>query len=133
MSTSYLRSEQREAVLSALNLDLKAVVADGLNEYLGNGATLLLELLMQAEVETLCGRMHERSEDRQNVRRSAEAGTACVNGSKRSVKRPRVRALRSLNGSREVQLQTYKAMSNQDLIDGPLTASILAGVSARNY
>ncbi len=133
MSTSYLGSEQREAVLKALNLDLKAVVADGLNEYLGNGAKLLLEVLMQAEVETLCGKLHQRFENRENVRWSSEDGTAFVDGSKRTVKRPRVRALRSLSGSREVQLETYKAMNSKNLIDGPLTASILAGVSTRSY
>lgn len=133
MSTSYLDSEQREAILNALNLDLKAVVADGISEYLGNGAKLLLELLMQAEVETLCGKLYERSEHRSNVRWSTENGTAWVDGSKRSVRRPRVRAIRSLNDSREVQLETYKAMNSKNLIDGPLTATILAGVSTRNY
>lgn len=133
MSTSYLGSDERQAVLRALNLDLKAVVADGINEYLDTGAKLLLELLMQAEVETLCGKKHERSQNRKNVRWSTEDGTALVDGCKRSVRRPRVRALRSLRGSREVQLETYKAMNSKNLIDGPLTATILAGVSTRNY
>ena len=133
MTRSYLDSEQREAVLKAVNLDLKEVVAEGINEYIENGAKLLLELLMQAEVETLCGTNHQRFEQRKHVRWGSESGTAVVGGLRRSVVRPRVRALRSPRGNAEVQLETYKAMNIKELVDGPLTAAILAGVSTRNY
>lgn len=34
---------------------------------------------------------------------------------------------------REIQLETYKAMNRTELLDGPLMAAILAGVSARRY
>ena len=131
MKSSYLGTEQKEALLKALNLDLQTVVAEGINEYLGRGAQLLLELLMQAEVETLCGKNHERSDQRKYFRWGEEVGTAVIDGGKRLVKRPRVRAHRTLNG--EVQLETYKAMNSQELVDGPLTAAILSGVSSRNY
>lgn len=131
MTSSYLGTEQKEALLKALNLDLKTVVEEGINEYLGRGAQLLLELLMQAEVQTLCGKNHERSDQRKYFRWGEEVGTAVIDGGKRRVKRPRVRAHRSLNG--EVQLETYKAMNSQELVDGPLTAAILSGVSSRNY
>lgn len=130
MTSSYLGTEQKEALLKALNLDLKTVVEEGINEYLGRGAQLLLELLMQAEVQTLCGKNHERSDQRKYFRWGEEVG-AVIDGGKRRVKRPRVRAHRSLNG--EVQLETYKAMNSQELVDGPLTAAILSGVSSRNY
>lgn len=131
MSTSYRGAENKEALLNALNLDLQSVVTEGINEYLGRGAKLLLELLMQAEVETLCGKSHQRFEQRECTRWGSETGTAIVDGAKRRVKRPRVRALRSPNG--EVQLETYKAMNSRELVEGPLTAAILAGVSSRNY
>lgn len=131
MSTSYRGADSKEALLNTLNLDLQSVVAEGINEYLGRGARLLLELLMQAEVETLSGKKHERLEQRKCVRWGFEDGTAIFEGAKRRVKRPRVRALRSPN--QEIQLQTYKAMNSRELIEGPLTASILAGVSSRNY
>ena len=133
MTTSYLGSEEREAVLKALNFDLKAVVAEGISEYIGNGAKLLLELLMHAEVETLCGKSHERFDGRSNVRWGVEDGTAFVNGAKRLVRRPRVRAIRSISSDGEVQLETYKAMNSQELMDKALTAAILAGVSSRKY
>lgn len=131
MTKSYRDIRNKEALLEALDPDLKAVIAEGINEYLGRGAQLLLELLMQAEVQTLCGKNHERFDGRTCVRWGEEVGTAIIDGAKRTVKRPRVRALRSLNG--EVQLETYKAMNSQELVDGPLTAAILAGVSSRNY
>lgn len=131
MTKSYLDTSKKEALLEALNPDLKLVIAEGISEYLGRGAQLLLELLMQAEVQTLCGKNHERFDGRSCVRWGEEVGTAIIDGAKRRVKRPRVRALRTLNG--EVQLETYKAMNSQELVDGPLTAAILAGVSSRNY
>lgn len=131
MTKSYRDIRNKEALLEALDPDLKAVIAEGINEYLGRGAQLLLELLMQAEVQTLCGKNHERFDGRTCVRWGEEVGTAIIDGAKRTVKRPRVRALRTLNG--EVQLETYKAMNTQELVDGPLTAAILAGVSSRNY
>lgn len=131
MSTSYLGSDERDSLFKTLDLDLKTVIAEGIHEYLGKGAKLLLELLMQAEVETICGKNHERFEKRNCVRWGSEEGTAIVEGSKCSVKRPRVRALRSPNV--EIQLETYKAMNSKELIDGPLTAAILGGVSSRNY
>ncbi|MBA3994542.1 MAG: hypothetical protein C0469_13520 [Cyanobacteria bacterium DS2.3.42] len=133
MSTSYLGSEERKDILKSLNLDVKSVVSDGVREYLENGAKLLLELLMQAEVQTLCGTNHQRFERRGHVRWGSENGTAVVGGLRQSVVRPRVRALRSPSGNAEVQLETYKAMNFKEIVDGPLTAAILAGVSTRNY
>lgn len=133
MSTSYLGSEESKAILKSLNLDVDSVVSEGITEYLEKGAKLLLRLLMQAEVETLCGQSHERFEGRCCVRWGSEKGTAIVGGFKREVQRPRVRALRSFDDKAEVQLETYKAMNTQELMEGPLTAAILSGVSTRNY
>lgn len=133
MSTSYLGSEESKAVLNALNADVESVVSEGITEFLERGAKLLLKLLMQAEVETLCGEKNERFDGRGFVRWGSEQGTALVGGYKRSIERPRVRALRAFDESAEVQLETYKAMNTKELVEGPLTAAILSGVSTRNY
>lgn len=124
----------RADILKALNVDVQELVAETLTEFLTNGTQLLLHLLMDAEVQTLCGNMHERSDDRQCYRWGSERGSALIDGARRAVTRPRVRALRSVAGSSdEVQLETYKTMNSKELMDGPLVASILSGVSARNY
>lgn len=126
--------KEREKLLQMLGPNIKQVIREGVDQYIGNGTRFMLELLMQAEAKELCGKWHSRSEKREAVRWGSEKGKAIVNGVKQVVVRPRVRLLRNLNSEDgEVQLETYKAMNRNDLIDGPLTAAILAGVSARQY
>jgi transposase-like protein len=68
------------------------------------------------------------------VRWGTEKGTGLIGGAKSLVERPRVRLKRCLvAGEAEVQLETYKAMNRSELLDGPLVAAILSGVSSRNY
>lgn len=124
----------REQLQNLLALNVEQVVLDGVNEYLADGTQKLLELLMHAETEQRCGKWYSRNEERQAVRWGTEQGTAIVGGAKRPIERPRLRALRNLNDNGgELQLETYKAMNCAELMDGPLTATILAGVSARQY
>jgi transposase-like protein len=60
--------------------------------------------------------------------------TALINGAKARVERPRIRVKRHLpHDGAEVQLDTYKVMNRTELLDGPLVAAILSGVSARRY
>jgi transposase-like protein len=126
-------AKQREQLLDVLKPDLKAIVQDGVDKYVGTGTRFLLEMLLHAEARELCGKRYERSPDRRAVRWSVEQGTAIIDGARRRIERPRVRFKRGLDDIGEVQLATYKAMNRADLLDGPLVASILAGVSARKY
>lgn len=124
----------KEQLISLLDLNVQTVVVDGVNEFLAIGTKKLLELVMDAEVQQRCGQHYSRSAEREGVRWSTERGTAIVGGVKTAVERPRIRALRNLaGGGGELQLETYRAMNRTELIDGPLTATILAGVSARRY
>jgi transposase-like protein len=127
--------KQAEKLLEILGpLDLQYVIEDGLNTYIGSGTRLLLELLMQAETQALCGKWYERSRKRGGLRWGSEEGTAIYDGAKRAVTRPRVRIARDLEGGTvEVPLASYAGMNRKELIDGPLTAAILAGVSKRKY
>lgn len=127
-------AKQREELLDVLKPDIKSIVRDGVENYVGTGTRFLLELLMHGEARELCGRVHSRSESRKMVRWGTEKGTALMDGAKRAVERPRVRLKRYFtDGEGEVQLQTYTAMQRTELLDGPLVASILSGVSARQY
>jgi len=127
--------KQRERLLEILEpLDLTKVITDGINDYIGSGTRLMLELLLHAEAEKLCGKWHEHDKERQFVRWGAERGKAFIDGAKREVTRPRIRVLRNLNDkSSEVQLEMYKAMNSNELLDNALVATILAGVSAHKY
>jgi transposase-like protein len=117
-----------------LKPDIKGIIREGVENYIGNGTRFMLELLMHAEAKELCGKRYTRSEDRRMVRWGTEKGTAQMDGARRSVERPRIRVKRTFaEGSGEVPLQTYTAMNRTELLDGPLVAAILSGVSARKY
>jgi transposase-like protein len=126
--------KDRENILRILGPSIKNIIRDGVEQYIGNGTRFMLELLMQAEAQERCGKWHGRDGKREAVRWGKEKGVAIIKGVKQPVERPRVRVLRNLNeDGHEVQLETYKAMNRDELIDGPLTAAILAGVSAKQY
>jgi putative transposase len=128
-------AKQREQLLDVLKPNIKAIVRDGVEQYIGYGTRFMLELLMHAEAQELCGRWNSRPQKRELRRWGVERkGTAIIDGIKRRVERPRVRAQRNMNDpDREVQLETYKVMNRTELLDGPLVAAILSGVSARKY
>ncbi len=130
--TVKISAKQREKLLDVLTPNIKAIVKDGVDQYIGSGTKLMLELLMHAEARERCGDWHSRSQQRDTVRWGSEKGTAIIDGVKRAVKRPRLRVKRCLANA-EVQLDTYKAMNRAELLDGPLVAAILSGVSARRY
>jgi putative transposase len=123
---------ERQQLLDLLKPNIKAIVKEGVDQYIGNGTRFMLELLMHAEARELCGDWHSRSDKRTNRRWGAERGTAIIDGVKRAVDRPRVRVGRSMDGG-EVQLETYKVMNRNELLDGPLMAAILSGISTRRY
>lgn len=120
-----------QELMPVLVPSLKESLANGINKELAEFKRCWLETFMQAEVTALAGKPYARGKRRAN-RWGYEKGTAIVDGGKIEILRPRVRILRSL-GDCEIQLQTYKAMNRNELLDGPVTKAILAGVSAREY
>jgi len=127
-------AKQMEQLVAVLRPNIKDIVKEGVDSYIGNGTRFMLELLIHAETQERCGKWHSRPQKREAARWGTEKGTAIIGGAKREVERPRVRAIRDLNSrGGEVQLETYQAMNRTELLDGPLTAAILSGVSARRY
>lgn len=119
-----------QAMLKVLQPDFKRIIKEGVLEYGQLGAKLLYELLMAAEVTTLCGEPYERKAGRQNVRWGSEPGKARASGGKTTVERPRVR---TSDMQEEVPLQSYRALNDKELLTEALLARILAGVSTRRY
>jgi putative transposase len=131
-SSSFLNGKKREELLDLLGTDLKKLVQGGMEQFVGETAQFMLNLLMQLEARELCGRWNSRPGNRRMTRWGTEKkATAIINGAKRQIERPRVRILRSPNG--EVELESYKAMNRTELLDGPLMVAILSGVPARQY
>lgn len=127
-------AKQKEQLLDVLRLDIKSIVRDGVDQFIGGGTRFLLELLMHAEARELCGRRYSRSQERKPVRWGTEKGTAIMGGVKQPVERPRIRVKRNMEEKGgELELQSYKVMHRTELLDGPLVAAILGGLSARNY
>lgn len=123
-----------QEVANVLQIEFQNVIKSGISEYLAEAQRKMLEALMQAEVTHRLGEAYERSANRSMHRWGVEKGTAVVSGSKVEVTRPRIRMLRSLGDEQgEQELETYKAMNRAELMDGPLLASVLSGVSARRY
>jgi transposase-like protein len=125
-----LTGKRAGKLLGLLGPDYKAIIRAGVDEHIANGIRFMLEILMQAEVQVRCGGWYERKEEDENKRWGSEKGTAIACGQKTDVSRPRIRT--GKNGQ-EVQLETYKAMNERELLDEKLMASILAGVSTRRY
>jgi transposase-like protein len=129
-----VNAKQREQLLDVLRPNIKAIIKDGVDQYIGSGTKFMLELLMHAEARERCGDWHSRPAKRETVRWGTEKGTAIMDGVKRAVERPRIRVKRNMEqGGSEIQLDTYKVMNRTELLDGPLVAAILSGVSARRY
>jgi len=128
-------AKQREQLLDVLKPNIKSIVKEGMEQYIGDGTRFMLEMLLHAEAQELCGRVYSRSGERKAQRWGTEKkATAIIRGVKGPIERPRVRVLRSMSDEGgEIQLEMYKAMNRTDLLDGPLVAAILGGVSARQY
>lgn len=127
------RRNQQQALITALGLTPHAV-QHGVDLFMEDFKRVLLESLLQSEVNKLVGLPFERNQGRKAFRWGYEKGTAITDGGKIEVMRPRLRLARGFQAKGgEVHLETYKAMNRADLIDGPLTAAVLNGVSARAY
>lgn len=123
-----------QALIETLGVSPEAI-QNGVDLFLTDFRTMILEVLMESEVNELIGLPYERSPKKRTASRwGYEQGVAIVDGGKTPIIRPRVRFCRGFSEqSGEFRLETYEAMNRADLIDGPLTAAILGGVSTRVY
>jgi transposase-like protein len=131
-SHTKLSKETYQQLAQALP-DYKEALKVGVELYIEDLRRICLEALMYAEANDLAGLPHQRIKDRQLSRWGTEKGKAIVNAGKIEVTRPRIRKKFASKRDGEIHLETYRAMNRADLIDGPLTAAVLSGVSARVY
>ena len=90
--------------------------------------------LMEAEVTELAGEKHRHDPDRSAYRHGTEAGSVTLGGRRVPVQRPRMRTVGGEEGAaHEVELDSYRAFADTDLLAEHMVGAMLAGLSTRRY
>jgi len=114
------RSRVGETV-TALRGDLRAFVVD-------TGFQVFLDLL-EDERELLCGPRYVHTREREAYRHGFDQGKLVLGGRKISVPKPRVRTV----DGKEVELETWNAVTAEDPLEERVMTQILSGVTTRKY
>ena len=123
------RVELPESVQLALG-ELAGAAREGLLALsVGVGLGVVNEL-MAAEVDEVCGPKGRHDPDRMATRWSAESGSVTLGGRRVPVDRPR---MRTPDGKQEVPLRTYGHFASRDPLTDLVFDRIMAGVSCRRY
>lgn len=90
----------------------------------------LAALMMQDEVDQLCGQRYEHRPERDATRHGRQRGVISIAGQKFAVERPRVR---SASERRELPLEVYNVARRADAMPVAVLARMVRGVSCRDY
>jgi putative transposase len=110
--------------------DVLREMQEGLHRF---GVTLGLEvasLMMQDEVERLCGSRYAHQPERQATRHGRQGGAITIAGQKVAIERPRVR---STQQGCEVPLEVYGLAQRDDAMPAAVMKRLVRGVSCRDY
>ena len=105
------------------------MLQDGLNSLACQLGLMAAQELLQAEVQDLCGPMHQRLPQRTASRWGSQGGTVVLGGRKVPIRRPRARLV---NG-REALLTTYQRLQSPDAMPENAMRRMVRGVSCRDY
>ena len=98
-------------------------------QYQMRGAALGMALkLFDKEVLDLCGEKFSHKNGDFYHRGGSDDGSIIIHGQRVAVKKPRVRG-----GDKEVQLESYSALQDYDLLCEKVMKHMLSGVSTRDY
>ena len=90
----------------------------------------VLHEVMEAEVDVVVGPKGKHDPERRAVRHGHDGGEVTLGGRRVPIERPRVRAV---DGSREVELASYRHFADRDPLTAVVLERMLAGVSTRRY
>jgi putative transposase len=93
------------------------------------GLAVLAEM-METERTGLCGPIHDKNPDRAAVRGGTTPTSVVLGGRRVPIRRPRVRRI---DGSGEVELETFCAVNDSDLLGAVTMERMLAGLATRRY
>jgi putative transposase len=106
-----------------------ALIQDGLNSLACQLGLMAAQELLQAEIQDLCGAMHERRPGRVASRWGSQGGTVVLGGRKVPLQRPRARLV---NGG-EALLETYRRLQSPEAMPENALRRMVRGVSCREY
>lgn len=111
--------------------DLKKLYEQGVNEFVNGVALLAIKAMIDAEIESKCGKPYERSSDLPCYRHGKQkTGYVIINGQKHKIEKPRII---EKSKKKEVPLTTYQDFQRNGIIEASVMAKMLHGVSTRNY
>lgn len=116
-----------------LTLDRSSVLREMQEGLHRLGVTLGMELaalMMNDEVERLCGSRYEHQRDRKATRYGRQRGVVTIAGQKIAVDRPRVRSTRK---GGELPLKVYGLASRKEAMPTAVLGRAVRGVSCRDY
>ncbi len=112
--------------------ELKVLYEQGVNEFINGIVLLTITAMIDAEVESKCGKPYERSSSHSCYRHGKQkTGYVIVNGQKIQLGKPRV--VKRGRPKKEVPLETYNNFQRNSIIETSVMAKMLHGVSTRNY
>jgi len=111
--------------------DLKELYQQGVNEFVSSVALMAIKAVIDAEIESKCGRLYERSSSFSCYRHGKQkTGYVVINGQKIQLKKPRII---KRDKKKEITLETYQNFQRNGIIEESVMAKMLHGVSTRNY
>ncbi len=99
-----------------------------IHDQLRGAAQRLLYDIFDEELQELCGKPFARKVGGLCHRAGSDPGSVLLQGQRVLVKKPRIK-----RDGREVELTSYGALQNFDLLSDKVTRHMIAGVSTRNY
>lgn len=110
-------------------LEVVVGAADSLLELTFETGRQVLEKLLEADQERLCGRKGVHAAERLAYRHGHDDGVVVLGGRKVRVKKPRVRSVEGV----EMHLPTYEQFSQEDPLLARVYEQLVVGVSTRKY
>ena len=120
-SKSYQQSFQ---IVKSVGEEIRGVV----EAQMRGAALAMAHELFRQEIEKLCGPAFSRKSDDQCHRAGSDPGSIVFHGQRVQVKKPRVKKC-----DESVELETYSALQNYDLLCESVKKHMVAGVSTRDY
>ena len=112
--------------------ELKELYEQGVNEFVNGIALLAIKAMIDAEIESKCGKPYERSTSHACYRHGKQkTGYVIVNGQKIQLEKPRI--VKRGGSKKEEPLEMYNNFQRNSIIEASVMAKMLHGVSTRNY
>jgi len=112
--------------------ELKELYKQGVNDFINGVALMAIKAMIDAEIESKCGKPYERSTSHSCYRHGKQkTGYVFVNGQKIQLEKPRI--VKRGGSKKEVPLETYNDFQRNSIIEASVMAKMLHGVSTRNY